>query len=148
MLDINWYSEDVISLLLRLIINVVFLTVIVRYVYYPVARKKDYLFTYFLIGFVTFFLCFGLKKLDINIGMGFGLFAIFGIIRYRTSTIEIKEMTYLFAIIGVSVLNSLSIHKISMAELAITNGAIMIIAYALEHVWFRAFRVMVFRVRG
>jgi hypothetical protein len=93
MLSLSWFDEDFYSLILRLIINLVFLTIVIRFLYYPITKRKDYLFTYYLIGIITFFLCFGLKKLDIDTGMGLGLFAIFGIIRYRTDAIEIKEMT-------------------------------------------------------
>ena len=101
--SITWFNNDFYTLLLRLAVNLFFLTIVIRYLYYNKTKRKDYLFTYYLIGTITFFLCFGLKKLDIDTGMGLGLFAIFGIIRYRTDAIEIKEMTYLFLIIGMSV---------------------------------------------
>jgi stage V sporulation protein SpoVS len=84
---------------------------------------------------ITFFLCFSLKKLDIDTGMGLGLFAIFGIIRYRTDAIEIKEMTYLFIIIGLSVVNSLASNKISLAEMLTINFVIIGVTYVLENVW-------------
>tara|TARA_Y100000385_G_scaffold291123_1_gene367348 strand:- start:671 stop:1201 length:531 start_codon:yes stop_codon:yes gene_type:complete len=103
--------------------------------YYPIAKRKDYLFTYFLIGTITFFLCFGLKKLDIDTGMGLGLFAIFGIIRYRTDAIQIKEMTYLFLVIGVSVVNSLASNKISITEMMLINLTVVALTYGLERVW-------------
>jgi hypothetical protein len=112
-----------------------FLTILIRYLYYPKTKRKDYLFTYYLIGTITFFLCFGLKKLDIDTGMGLGLFAIFGIIRYRTDAIEIKEMTYLFLIIGVSVVNSLASNNISIAEMAIINITVVLLTFGLENLW-------------
>ena len=98
-IGLQWFDEDFYLLLIRLCVNVVFITILIRFLYYAKTKRKDYLFTYYLIGTITFFLCFGLKKLDIDTGMGLGLFAIFGIIRYRTDAIEIKEMTYLFLII-------------------------------------------------
>jgi hypothetical protein len=76
-----------------------------------------------------------LKKLDIDTGMGLGLFAIFGIIRYRTDAIEIKEMTYLFLIIGISVVNSLASNQISIAEMAIINVSVVLLTFVLENVW-------------
>ncbi|MEY4893815.1 MAG: hypothetical protein RL751_625, partial [Bacteroidota bacterium] len=91
---ITWFSDDFYGLLMRLGINLFFLTILIRVLYYTKTRRKDYLFTYYLIGTITFFLCFGLMQMDIDTGMGLGLFAIFGIIRYRTDAIEIKEMTY------------------------------------------------------
>ncbi len=134
-LGLTLFSDDAYVLLLRLAVNMIVLTILIRYFYYEKTRRKDYLFTYYLIGTITFFLCFGLKKLDIDTGMGLGLFAIFGIIRYRTDAIEIKEMTYLFLIIGVSVVNSLASKQISIAEMAIINVSVMLLTYILENLW-------------
>ena len=134
-LNLKIFSNDFYTLLFRLIVNLVFMTIIIRYLYYPITKRKDYLFTYYLIGLITFFLCFALKKLDIDTGMGLGLFAIFGIIRYRTDAIEIKEMTYLFLIIGISVVNSLASKKISLAEMALINASVVGVTYGLEYLW-------------
>jgi len=134
-MNINWFDDDVFKLLLRLVINFVFLTLIIRFIYYKTTKRKDYLFTYYLIGFIIFFICFSMRKLDIDTGMGLGLFAIFSIIRYRTSQIEIKEMTYLFIVIGLSVVNSLASKKISMLELGIINVFILAMTYFLEFKW-------------
>ena len=135
LIDLQLFSNDFYTLLLRLSVNLIFMTIIIRYLYYPITKRKDYLFTYYLIGLITFFLCFALKKLDIDTGMGLGLFAIFGIIRYRTDAIEIKEMTYLFLIIGISVVNSLASRQISIAEMGLINVAIVSITYGLEYIW-------------
>lgn len=134
-IGLTWFDKDFYTLLLRLFLNLVFMTILIRYLYYPKTKRKDYLFTYYLIGIITFFLCFGLKKLDIDTGMGLGLFAIFGIIRYRTDAIEIKEMTYLFLVIGISVINSLASNQISIAEMALINVFVVAITYGLEYIW-------------
>ena len=134
-IDITWVNNDFYLLLGRLAINMIFLTLIIRLLYYPKTKRKDYLFTYYLIGIITFFLCFALKKLDIDTGMGLGLFAIFGIIRYRTDAIEIKEMTYLFVIIGISVVNSLASDKITVAEVALINLFVLLLTFGLENLW-------------
>ena len=140
----TWNNSDIYTLLVRLAINTVILTIIIRFLYYPKTNRKDYLFTYYLIGFITFFLCFGLKKLDIDTGMGLGLFAIFGIIRYRTDAIEIKEMTYLFVIIGLSVVNALlatpsilvkDAFQINLVEMGLINISIVLIIFVLEYIW-------------
>ena len=138
----TWNNSDLYTLLIRLAINTIILTLIIRFLYYPKTKRKDYLFTYYLIGFITFFLCFGLKKLDIDTGMGLGLFAIFGIIRYRTDAIEIKEMTYLFLVIGLSVVNAMlatevskDVYQINLFELGLINLAIVIMLYVLEYLW-------------
>ncbi|NBX39358.1 MAG: DUF4956 domain-containing protein [Flavobacteriia bacterium] len=127
---------------LRLALNLAVLFVIVRLLYYPKTKRKDYLFTFLLIGIITFFLCYSLKKLDINTGMGLGLFAIFGIIRYRTETIGIKEMTYLFLVIGLSVVNALltteiaqGTFQINLIELGIINVSVILLLFLLENVW-------------
>ena len=138
----SWDFQDLSILGIRLSINLAVLYVIVRLLYYPKTKRKDYLFTYFLIGIITFFLCFGLKKLDIDTGMGLGLFAIFGIIRYRTDAIEIKEMTYLFLIIGLSVVNAMlatevekGIFQINLMELGVINITVIAMLYILEYLW-------------
>jgi len=129
------YNDDIYTLLFRLAMNLLFLTVVIRFLYYPKTKRKDYLFTYYLIGMITFFICFSLKKLDIDTGMGLGLFAIFGIIRYRTGTVDIKEMTYLFLVIGLSVINSLASNKISITEMVVINGSIIGLTAGLEYIW-------------
>ena len=128
LLDVN----DFLKLGIRLLLNLTVMLIIVRYIYYPVARRKDYLFTYTLISTTVFLLCFLLDNVKLQMGLALGLFAIFGIIRYRTDPIPIKEMTYLFVIIGLSVINALANKKISLAELLLTNVAIVTAIYALE----------------
>jgi hypothetical protein len=134
-IGLQWFVVDFYLLLIRLCVKVVFITILIRFLYYAKTKRKDYLFTYYLIGTITFFLCFGLKKLDIDTGMGLGLFAIFGIIRYRTDAIEIKEMTYLFLIIGLSVVNALASNQLSIAEMALINVFMVVLTYVLEFLW-------------
>ncbi|MEY4288700.1 MAG: hypothetical protein RLZZ30_788 [Bacteroidota bacterium] len=132
---LTWFSDDFYVLLLRFGINLIFLTILIRFLYYPKTQRKDYLFTYYLIGTITFFLCFGLMKMDIDTGMGLGLFAIFGIIRYRTDAIEIKEMTYLFMIIGISVVNALASNELSVSEVGVINVSVILLTFILENLW-------------
>ena len=133
-LDIPFYDDDLWKLLVRFAINFFFLTLVLRFIYYKNARTKDYLFTYFMINVLVFFICFTLKKFDLGLGMALGLFAIFTILRYRTTTIPIKEMTYLFMVIGVAVINSLANRKMSYLELAFTNCTIVGLAALLENI--------------
>jgi hypothetical protein len=132
---ITWFSNDFYALLIRLGINLFFLTILIRFLYYAKTKRKDYLFTYFLIGIITFFLCFGLMQMDIDTGMGLGLFAIFGIIRYRTDAIEIKEMTYLFMVIGISVVNALASNELSISEVTVINVTVLLVTFILENLW-------------
>ena len=135
-LEIPLFDDDFFKMLIRFSINLFFLIIIIRYMYYRTTRRRDYLFTYFMISIIVFFLCFTLKKFELDLGMALGLFAIFGIIRYRTDTVEIKEMTYLFIVIGVSVINALANKKMSYAELMMANFAVLVALYLLERVVF------------
>jgi hypothetical protein len=123
------------ELILRFAFNLGIVFVLVRLLYYPVAKRKDYLFTYFLLSTIIFLLCYLLGNVKIQLGFALGLFAVFGIIRYRTDAIPIKEMTYLFIIIGISVINALSNKKVSYAELFFTNLLMVGITYGLEKIW-------------
>lgn len=128
-------SDDFVELIIRFVLNMGVILFLVRYLYYSVTKRKDYLFTYIVISATIFLLCFLLESVKLELGFAFGLFAIFGIIRYRTTTIPIKEMTYLFVTIGISVINALSNKKVSYAELVLTNLAIITIVWVLEKKW-------------
>ena len=135
-LSIPLFDDDFYKMMFRFVLNLGFLTLIIRWLYFGATKRKDYLFTYYMIGIIVFFLCFTLKKYELDIGMALGLFAIFGIIRYRTDPIPIKEMTYLFVVIGVSVVNSLANQKMSYAEILSANIVIVITLFIIERVWF------------
>jgi len=126
--------DDFYKLVYRFAINFIFLTILIRFIYYRKTQRKDYLFTYYMISTISFMICFALKKLEIDMGMGLGLFAIFGIIRYRTGTVRIKEMTYLFVAIGLAVVNALAGKQISLAELMFVNAGTVGFIYLLEYV--------------
>lgn len=129
------FHNDMWELLFKFGLNALVLFVLIRLIYYPIHRKKDYLFTYFLFNTLIFFLCVLLNSVKLSIGFAFGLFAIFGVLRYRTEQISIKDMTYLFAVITIAVINSLASKKVSIAELLFTDGMILAMTYALEHLW-------------
>ena len=127
--------EDLFELVFRFFFNVIFVLVLVRLIYYPVAKRKDFLFTYIMISITVFLLCYMLENVKLDLAFALGLFAIFGIIRYRTDPIPIKEMTYLFVVIGMSVVNALVNRKVSYSELMLVNVAIIVAVYGLERVW-------------
>lgn len=108
------------DLLSRFFINLFFIGIIVRVFYYPKCKRNDYFFTFLLIAISVFLLIFLMGGVKLKVGFALGLFAIFGIIRYRTEAVQIREMTYLFIIIAVSAINGLAT-SISWAELGITN---------------------------
>ena len=128
-------SENFWKLITKTVFNLVIITTIIRYIYYPVTKNKEYLFTYFLISLTVFLLCVLLDSVKLQLGFALGLFAIFGIIRYRTDPIPIKEMTYLFLVIGISVVNALANKKISHAELIFANLMIVFVTFGMERLW-------------
>ncbi|MCK5462670.1 MAG: DUF4956 domain-containing protein, partial [Bacteroidales bacterium] len=127
--------ESFLELVIRFTFNLLVVGIIVRGLYYTISRKKNYMFSFLLIGIVTFLVCYLLESLSLNIGFALGLFAIFTIIRYRTNPIPIKEMTYMFVIIGVSVVNGLTTKEVSYLELVFVNIMIILVVYVLERVW-------------
>ena len=134
--DLNIINiNDFTQLVIRFLLNTGVLMLLVRWLYYTTARRKDYLFTYMLIGSIVFLLCFLLGNVKIQLGFALGLFAIFGIIRYRTSQMPIKEMTYLFLVIALSVINALANGMVSLVEILFTNLVIIFIAFGFEKLW-------------
>ena len=134
-LEVPLYDDDLGKLVVRLAINLVFLFLIVRVAYHTHQKQMVYVFTFVLMNVMVFFICFTLKKLDLGLGMALGLFAIFAIIRYRTNSIKVKEMTYLFIVIGLAVINSLSNKKTSYAELLFVNLIIFTTTIFMEQLF-------------
>tara|TARA_B100000900_G_scaffold95502_1_gene78623 strand:- start:792 stop:1394 length:603 start_codon:yes stop_codon:yes gene_type:complete len=128
-------QKDFLKLIIRATFNLLIIGGIVMGLYYPSNKNKNYVFTYLLIAVVVFFLCFLLENVKLELSFALGLFAIFGIIRYRTETIPIKEMTYLFVVVGLSVINALANKKISYSELLFANFAVVGLSYFFEKVW-------------
>jgi hypothetical protein len=113
-------DDALIQLLIRFGFNILVCWIIIRYFYYRKSGRRDFLFTFTLFAVTIFLLIFLLDSVKLQIGMALGLFAIFGIIRYRTEQVSIREMTYLFVIIGISVINGLAM-TISLSELFVAN---------------------------
>lgn len=107
-------------MILRFVLNTFFVFILIQFFYYRKSRRVDYYFTFILISISIFFLIYLLGSVKIKVGMALGLFAIFGIIRYRTETVPVREMTYLFVIISLSVINAIA-QNLSYAELLATN---------------------------
>jgi uncharacterized membrane protein len=135
--EIPFFDDDFYKMCVRFLINLTALTGLIRGCYYSFSKKADYVFTFYLVGTVVFFLCFTLKKYEIDLGLALGLFAIFGILRYRTDPLKVKEMTYLFIVIGLSVINALSNKKMSYIEILTANSVVILMAYYLDRYWSR-----------
>ena len=141
MLD-SFFSTSFSMMLIRLVINLVVVSIIIDRLYYPKSKRRDFYFTFMLISiaifFIVFFMIFVLEEMKgkTSLGIGIGLFGIFSIMRYRTDAMPVREMTYLFVIIALSLVNAIS-EGVPMLELAITN-LIFLVA-----VWFFEWRLKV-----
>jgi len=125
-------QKDLIELVFRFCIDFLVTFIMIRYIYFKKNKQKEYIFTYFIFNVSIFLLCILLSSIKLSIGFAFGLFAVFSILRYRTEAIPIREMTYLFVIITIAILNALSNKKVSYAELAFVNIVILVVTYVLE----------------
>ena len=134
-MNIPLFDKDFYKLVFLFFLNLFFITIIIRWFYYRTTKRKDFLFTFYMISIIVFFLTFTLKKYKLDIGLALGLFAIFGIIRYRTESIPIKEMTYLFIVMGVSLMNSFVTKKLSYVEIVFANVAIVFVTGYIESFW-------------
>ena len=112
-------------LLSRLVLDLGFTFLVVRGVYTRLYHRRDYAFTYLLLNLVTFSLSFVLSQVRVDLGFAMGLFAVFGILRYRTESIEVRNLTYLFVVIGLAVLNALVTTDVSLWELLLVNSVIV-----------------------
>jgi hypothetical protein len=119
------------GLLLRFLVNLTITGGIIRFLYYPRSKRRDYFFSFILTSTTIFMLLYLLDNVKIQVGFALGLFAIFGILRYRTDTLPIREMTYLFMIIGISVINALA-KDLGYFELGVTNVIFIVVTWLLE----------------
>jgi hypothetical protein len=125
-------GESLMQLLLRFGFNTLICWIIVHFLYYKKSGRRDYYTTFLLFSVTIFLLIFLLDNVKLQMGFALGLFAIFGMIRYRTETVPIREMTYLFMIIGIAVINGLAM-TVSYAELITTNLIFILVAWILEY---------------
>ena len=124
-------TQILLHLLMRFAFNLLISWLIVRVCYYRKSQRKDYVLTYMLFSSAMFLLIFLMENVNLQIGLTLGLFAIFGVIRYRTETVPVREMTYLFVIIATSVINGLALN-ISYVELLVANALIFLLIWAME----------------
>ncbi|MFL2610213.1 MAG: DUF4956 domain-containing protein [Bacteroidetes bacterium] len=131
-------NQDLSDLITILLLNIFVVFFISKFIYLRYNHKgkkslNEFFFTYNSAGLITFLLCFLLSNVKLDLGFALGLFAIFAILRFRTETIKVKEMTYFFVVIGVSAINALSNNNASILELAVANGSIIIVLFILEY---------------
>lgn len=124
-------------LLPGLALNLAVISIIIGFIYYPTRRSRpDWVFTYFAFNILIYFISVLLREVQLTLGLGFGLLAVFSTLRYRTEPVPIREMTYLFISISVPFINSLfSSTRITLIELLIINGLLVLAIYVLDRGW-------------
>ena len=130
--NFRWYDPaGVTEMLIRFGFFLLVLFFIVYFLYYRKTHRRDYFFTLVLLSVSIFFLIYLLGSVKVKIGFALGLFAIFGVLRYRTETIPVREMSYMFGVISLSVINALA-DSLSVVELLVPNVAIALLIWFFE----------------
>jgi len=127
--------SDLTNFLLGFLVNFVVGLIIVRFIYYPRTKDKRFVFTYLTFSTVIYFVVSLMANITIGIGVGFGLFAIFRIVRYRTEPMPVREMTYLFVLMSLPVMNSSGMLQTAWPQLIIANAVIILVLWLLEKEW-------------
>ncbi|HOU11593.1 MAG TPA: DUF4956 domain-containing protein [Anaerolineae bacterium] len=127
--------DDFVTFGFSFLLNGVVALLMIRYIYYPVKRDKDYVLTFLVFNTLAFLIASLLNGVDLKAGFGLGLFAIFSILRYRTDPIPVREMTYLFVMIGLAVVNAVLVTQGSYASMFIANIAVMLALFLVEREW-------------
>jgi len=130
----NLNNPDFYGAMLRFAIHLVFLILLVWGVYFRYSKKEKFVFTFLMMGIAVFFITSMLKSVWIDMGMAFGMFAVFAILRFRTRNFSLKDMSYIFTIIGLSVINSLKLVGFPVLGIIIFNILIISAAAILERI--------------
>ena len=125
-------NPNFLMILLKFVINLIFISILIRGIYFRYSKKEELLFTLFIMGIMVFFVNSMMSSVTLDFGFAFGMFAIFAILRFRTNSISLKDMVYIFAVIGISMMNSLKVFKFPMLGVFIFNIIILISVYLLE----------------
>jgi hypothetical protein len=135
-LFIQNYNQGVFSnLSLRFLINLISVITLVRFIYFPIYKQREFVFTYLIFNVIIFLLAFVLNKVDLSMGAAFGLFAVFSILRYKTEEIAIKDMTYLFLCIAIGLISAVAKFNNGDFEFLFLIGIhtiVLVITYLLE----------------
>ena len=114
----------------RISIDIVSVFILIRFIYYPIYKNREFFFTFFIFNLIIFLITFLLNKVEMSMGAAFGLFAVFSMLRYRTEGISMKDMTYLFLVIAMGLITAVS--KGNWDELSLLNLIIIAFTYLLE----------------
>ncbi len=126
------------SLVARFALDLVVVVIIVHLIYFRAKPDGNFAFTFYVLNVLVFFVSYLMVGIDIGVGFAFGLFALFTIIRYRSVTLPVKEMSYLFAIVTVAIVNGLSQLGFSWSEVLFVDAAIIGTIWLLDRMWLPA----------
>lgn len=115
---------------IRLGIDLFSVLILIRFIYFPLYRSRENVFTFFIFNIIIFLITFLLNKVEMSMGAAFGLFAVFSMLRYRTEDISTKDMTYMFLVIALGLIMAVS--KGNWDELSLISFIIILITYLLE----------------
>jgi hypothetical protein len=127
--------SELTSVLIGFFFNLIVAIILVRFIYFPSTHSKRYVLTFLAFNTVIYFVLHFLISIEIGIGVGFGLFAIFTILRYRTDPLPVREMTYLFIIAALPVMNATNTSNASWSTLIAANFIILLLMFVLEKGW-------------
>ncbi|RME18433.1 MAG: DUF4956 domain-containing protein [Bacteroidetes bacterium] len=126
----KWFDKITTKFLIRLLIDVSLLFVLIRFIYFPRYKNKVFFLPFTVFNLIIFLITYLLNKVDLSLGAAFGLFAVFGIMRYRSEDISIKNLTYLFIVIAIGLLSAIA--KGGWEEILFYNIIILVAVYLLE----------------
>ena len=127
--------SDVIEVLIGFLLNLIVAIIVVRFIYYPQTHDRHYVFTFLAFNTIIYFVLSLMVSSELGVGVGFGLFAIFSVLRYRTDPVPIREMTYLFIILALPVMNSSGMLQTNWALLILANALVLLTLWLLEKGW-------------
>lgn len=116
----------------RLVLDLAAAFVLVQGIYVRLYPRREYAFTYWLLNLITFAVTYMLSGVRVEMGLSLGLFAVFGILRYRTEAMRIRDLTYLFVIIGLAILNGVAVRQEGIARVVLIDAAVLAVVAALE----------------
>ena len=121
----------------RLLIDLVTIFVLIRFIYFPINKHRELFFTYVVFNLIIFLMCFFLNRVKLSMGAAFGLFAVFGMLRYRTEDLSIKDMTYLFLVIAIGLITAVTklediAYYYEFVFITCINAFVLLLTYLLE----------------
>lgn len=131
-LDLHADPADLFALMGRLSLDLVVTAILVLGIYRRLYKSQEFVFTYFTFNLITFSMCLLLSKVPMELGFALGLFAVFGILRYRTEAIRMRDLTYMFIVIGVAIMNAVATAPVTLPELLIVDLLIIGVTFAVE----------------